>query len=40
MSRKQNVEPMENQGFETFRRNNPQKFKGGFNLKGAQSWIT
>jgi len=23
MSRKQNVEPMENQGLETFRRNNP-----------------
>ena len=39
MSRKQNVEPMENQGLETFRRNNPQKFKGGFNLEGAQSWI-
>jgi len=25
MSRKQNVEPMENQGLETFHRNNPQK---------------
>ena len=39
MSQKQNVEPMENQGLETFRRNNPQKFKGRFNPKGVQSWI-
>ena len=39
MSQKQNVEPMENQGLETFRRNSPQKFKGGFNPEGAQSWI-
>ena len=38
MSQKQNVEPMENQGLETFCRINPHK--GGFNPKGAQSWIT
>jgi len=32
MNRKQNVEPMENEGLETFPRNNSQKFKGGFNV--------
>jgi len=39
MNQKQNVEPIESQGLETFCRNNPQKFKRGFNPDGAQSWI-
>jgi len=39
MNQKQNVETTENQGLETFSRNNAQNFKGGFNLDGAQSWI-
>jgi len=30
---------MENQGLKTIQRNNPQKFRGGFNPEGAQSWI-
>jgi len=39
INQKQNVELTENQGLETFHRNNPQKFKGDFNPDGAQSWI-
>jgi len=40
INQKQNVEPTENQGLETFCKNNPQNFKGGFNPNGVQSWIT
>jgi len=37
INQKQNVEPTENQGLETFCKNNPQNFKGGFNPNGVQS---
>ena len=39
MNQRLHAEPTEYQGLEAFLKNNPSKFKGGFNPDGAQLWL-